>query len=347
MIKCHKGFGWPALPFLLLRGIFLDEYVSRNKQHDVTLFKPRPLHFFVASVIIIFLAEAAIMLFISFFDINNLFLLGIVDAALLSLIVVPTLYFMLFKPMRATISELDQSEKIQKQLEEIDQLKSEFISIAAHELCSPVSTIAGYTDLLLAGVPPEQQEKYLNIILSRTEALERIVDDLQVVNYLEAGENLQIVKAEHDIVETIRHVVKVYQLRIPDKLIQLDLPEKPLLMMFDDVRISQVLDNVISNAIKYENEVDDALELSVVDQGESVEIVVRDEGIGMTPGELKNIYKKFFRAQTEKALVGGLGLGMSIVKNIVDGHNGSIDIVSQRKVGTTVTITLPKNEVAQ
>jgi two-component system phosphate regulon sensor histidine kinase PhoR len=63
----------------------------------------------------------------------------------------------------------------------------------------------------------------------------------------------------------------------------------------------------------------------------------------MTPDEVKQIFKKFFRAETEKSVVGGLGLGMAIVKNIIDGHEGTIDIVSQRKVGTTVTVTLPKS----
>jgi len=80
----------------------------------------------------------------------------------------------------------------------------------------------------------------------------------------------------------------------------------------------------------------------VINQDSKVLIRVRDEGIGMTAGELKKIYTKFFRAQTDKSAVGGLGLGMSIVKNIIEGHNGTIDIVSQRKVGTTVTVTLPK-----
>jgi signal transduction histidine kinase len=84
------------------------------------------------------------------------------------------------------------------------------------------------------------------------------------------------------------------------------------------------------------------IDVSVVEEETQVLIHIRDEGIGMTSDEIRYIYNKFFRAQTDKSIVGGLGLGMAIVKNIVESHNGTIDIVSQRKVGTTVTVALPK-----
>ena len=310
--------------------------------HSETIFKPDPVGMFVAAVAIIFIAEALVMLLIYLLDLPANFFVGFVDAVLLSLFVVPTLYFMLLRPMRMTIASLDKSEKIQKQLEEIDQLKSDFISIAAHEMCTPVTTIMGYTEILLDDVEPDKRNEYLEVILRKTHALERILDDLVIVDRLETGESLQVIPVEHDLLKTVDHVCKIYQSRFPELLLHLDLPEEPLVLLYDEIRISQILDNLLSNAIKYSNHTRDVIDVSVVEQDSTVLICVRDEGIGMTAGELEKIYTKFFRAQTEKAVVGGLGLGMAIVKNIIESHNGTIDIVSQRKVGTTVTVTLPK-----
>jgi signal transduction histidine kinase len=306
------------------------------------IFKPSPVSMFVASVVIIFIAEALVMLLIYFLKLPESHLIGLFDAVLLSLFVAPTLYFMLLKPMRETIHNLDKSEQIKKQLEEVAQLKSDFISIAAHELCTPVTAIMGYTDILIDDVDPEKRTEYLKVILRKTQTLERIIDDLDIVNRLETGENLQITLAEHDLVETVNRVCNVYRMRFPDVSFCFDLPGKPLVLLCDEIRISQILDNLLSNAVKYSNDLRDVIDVSVIDREAEVIIRVRDEGIGMTEGELKKIYTKFFRAQTEKSVVGGLGLGMAIVKNIVEGHNGTIDIVSQRNVGTTVTITLPK-----
>ncbi len=302
----------------------------------------KPVSLFVASVVIIFVAEALVMLLIYFLDLPTNSLVGLVDAALLSLFVVPTLYFTLLKPMRETILRLNHSEKAQKQLEEIDQLKSDFISIAAHEVCTPITTIMGYTEMLLDDVKSKQQREYLEVILKKTQTLERIVEDLEIVNRLETGESLQVTLEEHDLLRTVKHVCDVYQLRFPDLPLHVDLPEGSLILSFDEIRISQVLDNLLSNAVKYSNDIHDVIDVSVVEEKTQVLICIRDEGIGMTSDEIRYIYNKFFRAQTDKSIVGGLGLGMAIVKNIVESHNGTIDIISQRKVGTTVTVALPK-----
>jgi two-component system phosphate regulon sensor histidine kinase PhoR len=316
---------------------------SLPENHLNNIFKPSPLSLFAASVAIIFVAEALVMFLLFSLEIPDGFSTGIIDACILSLFVVPTLYYMLFKPMRQTIERLDKSEEIQRRLHEADKLKSDFISIASHELCTPVATINGYTDILLDNVHDQTHKGYLEIIQKKTVSLERIIDDLQVVDNLESGQNLLIKKSEDDIKKTLEHVANIYQTRLPDKPIRVETPVNPVMMSFDETRISQVLDNLLSNAIKYDNTIHDVIDLSLVEHDDSVEIVVRDEGIGMTPDEVKQIFKKFFRAETEKSVVGGLGLGMAIVKNIIDGHDGTIDIVSQRKVGTTVTVTLPKS----
>ena len=317
--------------------------LHRPDNSSRTIFKPNPVSLFVASTAIIFVAEALVMLLISFLELPDDFSAGLIDAILLSLIVAPTLYFMLFKPMRLTILKLEASEEIQKRLEEIDQLKSDFISIASHELCTPITTIMGYTEMLLDQVESEPQKEYLEVIHLKAQSIERIIGDLGIVDRLETGDSLQVIPEEHDLIKTVTHVLKVYQMRFPDIPFHLDLPEEPLILLYDEIRLRQVLDNLLSNAVKYTDSIHDMIEVSVVNQDSQVLILVKDEGIGMTKDELSHIYKKFFRAQNEKSLVGGLGLGMAIVKNIVESHNGTIDIVSQRKVGTTVTVTFPKS----
>lgn len=320
-----------------------QEDLSRSADLSNNLFKPTPFSLFVASVAIIFVAEALVMLLIYYLDLPGGFKTGLVDAFLLSLFVVPTLYLMLLKPMRETIFKLDRSEEIQRHLAEIDQLKSDFISIASHELCTPITAIRGYTEMLLEQTESGQQQEYLDVILSKTQSMERIIDDLVIVDRLETGDNLQVILGEHDLLETVKHVVNVYQMRFPDKPFRLELPEGSLVILCDEIRISQVLDNLLSNAVKYSNSVHDVVDVSVIERDDQILICVRDEGIGMTEDEISHIYTKFFRAQTEKSVVGGLGLGMAIVKNIVESHNGTIDIVSQRNVGTTVTVSFPKS----
>ena len=305
-------------------------------------FIPGPASLLIASVAIIFLAEALVMLIIYHLGLPEGFFIGIVDATLLSLFVVPTLYFMLFKPMRITILKLEKSEEIQNRLEEIDRLKSDFISTASHELCTPVTTIMGYTEILRDQKESETHKEYLDAIYRKAQSLERLIDDLVIVDRLDAGENFQVISQENDLIATVKQMSEVYQMRFPDLQLHLELPEEPLVLSYDDVRIRQVIENLLSNAVKYTNNICDRVDVSVVDQDSQALITVKDQGIGMTEEELKQVYTKFYRAQTDRSVVGGLGLGMSIVKNIVDNHKGTIDIVSQRGCGTTVTVALPK-----
>jgi signal transduction histidine kinase len=321
--------------------------LHRLDNRSYTIFKPNPFSLFVASTAIIFVAEAFVMLLIPFLGLPEGFTVGLIDAILLSLFVVPTLYFMLFKPMRVTILKLEKSEEIQNRLEEIDRLKSDFISIASHELYTPVTAIMGYTEMLLDHIESEPHKEYLEIIHRKTQSIERIIDDLVIVDRLETGESLQVIPEENDLLTTVNHLFKVYQMRFPDIRLHLELPEEPLVLLYDEIRIRQVVDNLLSNAVKYINDLPNRIDVSVVDQESQALIIIKDEGVGMTEDELRQIYKKFFRAQTEKSVGGGLGLGMTIVKNIVESHKGTIDIVSQRGVGTTVTVALPKSANSQ
>ena len=201
--------------------------------------------------------------------------------------------------------------------------------------------------MLLDHIESEPHKEYLEVIHRKTQSIERIIDDLVIVDRLETGESLQVIPKENDLSTTVNHMFKVYQMRFPDIMLHLELPEEPLVLLYDEIRIRQVIDNLLSNAVKYTNETRGTIDVSVVEQESKALIIIKDEGAGMNEDELKQIYKKFFRAQAVKSIGGGLGLGMTIVKNIVDSHKGTIDIVSQRGFGTTVTVALPKSANSQ
>jgi len=313
--------------------------MSKKSQKIV---KSGPFILFLTSIVIIFVAEAQVMMLIGYLGLAESPLIAVIDAAVLSLFVVPTLYFLFFKPMRETILRLEGSEKLQERLAEIDQLKSDFISIAVNEMGNPVRVIKEYTELALDEEHREQQKEYLDIVQRKVETLERLIDDFVSVNRLESGEKLEIHPKKADLVKTVRHVCDIYRSRFQEIRLNLVVPDEPLIVVHDETRIGQVLDNLISNAIKYSKDIHDPIEVSVSIEGPAAMIRVRDEGVGMSQGELDQVFDKFFRAESGKSVVGGLGIGMAIVRNIVESHKGSIDISSQKNAGTTVTVALPK-----
>jgi signal transduction histidine kinase len=307
-----------------------------------TIFNFGAVNLFISTVVIIFVAEATVMMLLYLLDLPPNFSTGIIDATLLSLFVAPTLYFTFLRPMRESFLKRDQSEESQKRLEEIDRIKSNFISVVTHELRTPVTAIMAYSEIIQSNVKPDQQEEFLDVILKKSEILDRLIDDLEVVNRLEFMEDLQLKQTKNDLIETVNQVCAVYSQKLPDISISLDLPEAPLPMTYDEVRISQVLDNLLSNAVKYSKELQDTIKVSITNNQDHIVISVKDKGVGMTKDEVRDIYNMFYRAEAMKDVVGGLGLGMAIVKNIIKNHNGSIDIISQKGVGTDVKVSLPK-----
>jgi signal transduction histidine kinase len=297
---------------------------------------------FVTTVVIIFVAEAIIMMLFYFLKLPPDFSTGIVDATLLSLFVAPALYFTLLKPMRDSFLRHDQSEESQRRLEKVNRMKSDFISVAVHELRTPITTIMGYSEMFQNDLNPTQRDVALKVIFKKSEILERLVEDLEFVNQIEEEQNLLVIQTQKDLQHTVNHVCAIYRQKYPEMPIHLNSPEGPLPFNYDEVRISQVIDNLLSNAVKYSKGFQDSIEVSVTDAKDQITICVKDKGVGMTQDEVENIYNMFFRAETKKNVVGGLGLGMAIVKNIIQGHNGTIEVESQRNVGTVVTVSLPK-----
>lgn len=227
---------------------------------------------------------------------------------------------------------------------ESDRLKSEFISVAAHELNTPLAAIAGFTELLIeareqGNFSETDQSDFLQTISAKCDILERIIDELLLLSRMETGRPIIIERKPANLVELARNLVDGYRRgRIDRQFFFRGAGE--VMVEVDGGKIGQVLENLISNAIKYSPAAAAVIVGCDTEQDEAV-LWVRDEGIGMSPEVQARVFEKFYRADTANTAIGGLGLGMSIAHSIVTSHKGSIVIISAPGEGTTVTVRLP------
>lgn len=245
------------------------------------------------------------------------------------------------------IRDITTEKAAERVLIEMDRMKSEFISAATHELSTPLSAMMGYTELLLTpeefgGFSEEQKQDFLHEVYDRGEALGRIIDDLLDISRIEGGHSVSLNLQESSIREVLSKSVEFYRSHNPEYLFTLDLADKsegPMLLL-DRHRIAQVLENLLSNAVKYSSE-NKKIAVKGSPTHEGWEIEVKDQGIGMTPDQVNRVFDKFYRADASDTAIGGLGLGMSIARQIVDAHGGHIRVQSVRGKGTSVMFNLP------
>ncbi|BCA78426.1 ATP-binding protein [Desulfuromonas sp. AOP6] len=232
---------------------------------------------------------------------------------------------------------------------EIDRMKSEFIATAAHELRTPLASIKGFAELLLAEKTfvEEQRDEYLTIIYDKSEVLERVIDDLLDISRVEAGRLIHIEKQPCDIRAQIAASVHAYQKEFRQRRLELDWPDQgPREILVDPYKIEQVMENLLSNAVKFSGP-DSPIRVRGTFSDQDIRIEVRDEGIGMEKKDLDRIFDKFYRVDSSDTAVPGMGLGMGIVKGILEAHGGHIEVESVPGKGTTVSFSLPLEKDAR
>ncbi len=305
----------------------------------------KPLFYFTVTLVAIFLIELLVMFLLRLLPGFSPFAEAFLDAFLLTLLAVPFLYFFLLKPIHKNI-ELRERRKVEHDnLLEISRLKSEFISTAAHELNTPLATIMGFTELLFNGGPigdvsDEQRMVFLNHIYDSSERLSKIVDDLLDVSWIESGQNLSLDKKVQSIRNLLEKIVNRFKL-ITSHQISLNIsPEVPEQLFFDENRIDQVMQNLLSNAIKYSQR-NSTITIVVEGEADNCVITVIDQGIGMSDEQKSRIFENFYRGDSTDTAIKGVGLGMSIVKKIVEDHGGTIWVDSLLGEGSSVGFTLP------
>lgn len=305
-----------------------------------------PSLLFLKTLVAVFIAEFFVMFFISLLPDLPLALEAFLDAFTLSVLVVPFLYIFLLRPIQKAIIDRERTEAERYELKKMDLIKNEFISIAAHELRTPVATIMGYTELLsdqnMIDTFNEQQKKaFLSAIYESSERLDKIVDDILDVSRIESGQRIPLHKKPSSIRYLLEKVLNRLRLKSKRNLILEVSPGVPERLEFDEYRIDQVIDNLLSNAIKFSSE-KSPITIVVEADNHRCSVTVTDQGIGMSNEQKDRVYDKFYRADTSNTAVRGLGLGMSIVKQIIDDHDGTITIDSNLSEGTSVCFTLPR-----
>jgi len=245
----------------------------------------------------------------------------------------------------SAVLDVSKQRNAEEALRKLDQAKSDFISVAAHELRTPLIAIVGYSELLENSsnnsLTEEQKESYLSIIQSNAYVLNHLVDDLLDVGRIQVGRSLGVVKKESELSGIIETVTASLRVKSPQHNILVayynTLPET---LWMDSLRIIQVLNNLLNNAIKYSPH-GGTIKVQTMTDEEKVTVSIIDEGMGMTPQQIENIFDRFYRAVDVNYAASGLGLGMGIVKQIIADHGGELFVSSTPGEGTTVTFTLP------
>ena len=227
---------------------------------------------------------------------------------------------------------------------QLDQMKSEFVNMVAHELRSPLVSIRQIQSVLaegLAGPLSEKQEDFVKRGMKKIDALLALINDLLDVARLEAGRLVQK-QTVIDLSEMIEDMVLLMQLRAKEQgLVLTHSCENMKPVVADPKNIEEVLNNLLTNAINYSPE-GGKVTVTARGVGQFVEIKVSDTGVGIAPEELPKIFGKFYRVKHPKTRqVAGTGLGLSIVKGIVEAYRGSIHVESVPNQGTTFTVLLP------
>jgi signal transduction histidine kinase len=229
---------------------------------------------------------------------------------------------------------------------EIDQIKSDFLSVVSHELRTPLHSIKGFVEIILMGKTGEindLQRDFLTTVKDSTTNLQRLIDDLLEFSRMEAGQ----VKLKPEMISTYDVAAQVIGRLAPlaeNGRLQLlnRIPETIDLVEADPMRIEQVLTNLISNAIKFTPE-GGSITVAARDEGEAIRVSVKDTGIGISEEEQANIFRRFYQVDGGATRAyRGAGLGLTICKFIVEYHHGQIGVNSQKDLGSTFFFTLPK-----
>lgn len=226
----------------------------------------------------------------------------------------------------------------------VDHMKSEFLATAAHELRTPLSSIYGYAEILLARqFPPAEIKQFLGIIYDQASQMVLIINELLDLARIESRQGKDFNYSRLDLGQLLSDVIGSFKL--PEQRPPLSWKTEPdCWIRADKDKLTQAINNVLSNAIKYSSEETTvSVELVTSDTTEDPAlhygIRISDQGIGMTPEQLSRVFERFYRADSSGSIP-GTGLGMSITKEILELHGGKVEIKSEPKIGTQVTLWL-------
>ncbi len=254
-----------------------------------------------------------------------------------------------FTQLGERVSEMSQKTATELDtMKEMETYRKEYIGNISHELKTPLFTIQGYVETLMDGAVENLavRDKYLSRIDTSVERLLDIVKDLDMINQFESGE-IDLTITEFDINILVREMIDLLDLEAQktNAKMQLQAAQQQIFVKADRQRISQVLVNLISNAIHYANRDNALIQVIIKPLNHKVLIEIKDNGMGIKPEALPRIFERFYRVESSRnRRDGGSGLGLAIVKHILEAHHENIEVHSVYLEGTTFSFTLEKGE---
>jgi signal transduction histidine kinase len=226
---------------------------------------------------------------------------------------------------------------------EADRMKDEFLALVSHELRTPLTSIVGYLELLGEDdeeLASEQTRRFLEVIERNAIRLQRLVDDVLFAARAEAG-RLALSTRPLDLASVAAESVAAAVPKAEENGVALHLDAVRMPPMAGDPdRLGQALDNLISNALKF-TPPGGRVDVVLRNLGGRARLEIRDTGLGMADEDTARVFDRFFRAPSTRDHAPGVGLGLTIVRTIVEGHGGTIDVTSREGVGTAFALELP------
>jgi signal transduction histidine kinase len=238
-----------------------------------------------------------------------------------------------------------ENARLYKHAQDAIQVRDHFLSIAAHELKTPLTSLLGTAQLLLRrserdGAAQGSAAKAMNVIVSQAKRLNKMILSLLDVSRIETG-RLTIERAPVDLCALARRVVEELQPALDRHAVDCQLPGAELMIEGDEVRLEQVVQNLLSNAVKYSPD-GSSVVMRLEQQGDMARLIVTDSGIGIPQNDLPQLFQRFYRASNaDTQHISGMGIGLYVVKEIVTLHGGTVAVESCEGAGSAFTICLP------
>jgi signal transduction histidine kinase/CHASE3 domain sensor protein len=249
----------------------------------------------------------------------------------------------IFDPRGRVVGGVDVIRDVSKE-REIDEVKSALISTVSHELRTPLTLIHGFAELLvLRDMPVERQRSSAVEILDASRRLARLIDDLLSVSRMESG-RLVLDPRPLDLAAVVERILSPFRAMAARHTLRTKLPGNLPVIWGDPDKVEQILTNLVGNAIKYSPGGGEVL-VTVDHDGDTVQVSVWDQGIGMSPRDMGQLFEKFYRVDREEVRrAGGTGLGLYITKRLVEMHGGRLWAESWPGVGSVFRFTLPTSD---
>ncbi len=248
-----------------------------------------------------------------------------------------------FEEMRQRLKD-NAEEKI-----EADKRDREFISNISHDLKTPLTSIRGYCEGIMDGVAstPEKMDKYIRTIYTKTNEMDDLINQLTLYSKIER-KSVPFDFAQVSATEYFGECAKALELELDAQSIRFsyeNLLKEDCALIVDEEQIRRVLNNIVGNSVKYAHVSPLEITMKLEDAGGNVRVSLADNGVGISPKDLPHVFDRFYRADTSRnRSTGGSGIGLSIVKSIIEEHGGTVWAGSEKDKGTVISFLLKKED---